>query len=107
MRIPNLVFIKGALADVRNKNLPNARSAQGTHRMIAPIPIIERPYHAHPLRIWRPDCKTGAWNTVDRSELRAQFIIDATLVALAKQVQIHFAQSRQKRISIPRAAHLP
>ena len=54
--------------------------------------------------VGRPDGKAGAGQTVDGSQLRAEFFVNPAFVALAKQEQIRFAERRQKGKGVARAA---
>src|ERR1041384_6902614 len=81
MDVFDLVFVERALADIWNENLPNARRAKRSHRMIAAIPVVECAHDADPLRVGRPHCKAGSSHTIDDTSLRAELDVNASLVA--------------------------
>jgi hypothetical protein len=93
-----------ALPHAGNENFPDARRAEQPHRVKASVPIVKIADDADALGVRRPHGKTGAVNAVNRAQLRAELVINFPLVAFAKQKQIGFAQRRQKRIRIARAA---
>src|SRR4051812_29110894 len=68
--------------------------------MVAPVPAIEISDHAHPLGVGRPHGKAGSGHPINSPELGAEFVVDASLVALAEEIEIGFAESGQKRVSI-------
>src|SRR6267378_3621175 len=92
MQISDFEFVMGADADARHENFPYAGRTQGAHRMAAPIPLVEIADDANPLRIRRPNRETSPGHPIDRAQLRAELIINAPFVALAKEIQIRFAQ---------------
>ncbi len=64
--------------------------------MTAAVPIIEIADDADALGVRRPDGETGSGEAIDDAQLRAEFVIDAALIALAEEIQIRFAERRQK-----------
>ena len=71
--------------------------------MIPAIPVVEFAHHADALRVGRPNRETGAGDAIDHSQVRAELVVNAPLVALAEKVEVDLAQRRQKRISVARA----
>ena len=95
-RVANFEFVMRALPDIWNENFPNTGCAEQTHGMKPPIPMVEITDDADALRVWRPNGETGAVDAVNHAQLRAEFFVNAPLVAFAEQKQIRFAQRRQK-----------
>ena len=73
-----------ALPHAGNENFPNAGRAEQTHRMKTSVPIVEITNNADALRVWCPDGKTGSVNAINRPQLRAEFIVNFSLIAFAE-----------------------
>src|SRR5437660_12275178 len=92
----NLVLVERAFAKIWNEDFPDARRAKRAHGMIASIPMVERAYHTDALGIGRPNGKARSGQAVDYPDVRAELVINAPLIALAKKVEIHFAERGKK-----------
>src|SRR5713101_4128182 len=53
----DFVLVKCAFAEVWNEDFPDARSAEGAHRVIASVPVIEGADDADALGVGRPNRK--------------------------------------------------
>ena len=74
--------------------------------MPPPVPLIEIPHDADAPGVGRPDGEARAREAFNRAQLRAQFFVDAPLIAFAEQKKVRLAQRREKRIVITRAVSL-
>src|SRR5580765_4616831 len=94
-----------ALSHARDEDFPNAGRPERPHLVKPPVPIIEISDDADPLRIRRPNGEAGAMHTVNGSQLRAEFVINAPLIPFAEKIQVSLAQRRQKGIRIAASAN--
>ena len=69
--IADFKFVEGVEFDCRNKDVPNAVVAVGTHHMAAAIPVIKFADNGNALRIWRPYGKAYALHAVQLGKMRA------------------------------------
>src|SRR5262245_36627931 len=92
----DFVFVKCSLTEVGNEQLPNAGRTERPHWIDAAVPIIERPDNAHALGVRGEHSEAHSVDTVDRAELRAEFVIDAEFVSLAEEINVHFTQCGQE-----------
>jgi len=60
------------------------------------VPLVEIANDADTLRVRRPDGEARAGHPVNHAQLRAEFFVNTAFIALAEQIQIRFAQRRQK-----------
>src|SRR5215469_12704397 len=100
VNVPDFKFVNRTFAHAWNENLPNARRAERTHHVPATVPVIEAADHADALGIWGPNGEARAGHAIDDTELRTQFFVNAAFVTFAKEVEVRFAKSWQKRIRI-------
>ena len=82
----DLVFVKRALADAGNENLPDARGAEGAHLVEAPVPAVEAADDADALGVGGPHGEAGSRHAVQDAELRAELFVNPPLVAFAEEV---------------------
>ena len=71
-----------------DEELPDPRSATRLHRVLAPVPEVERAHHAHSLRGRRPDREARSFDAIDRLRVRTQLVVDVMVVTLTEEVQI-------------------
>ena len=96
MRVANFKFVMRADADARNEYFPDAGRAEQSQGMKPSVPLVEIANDADALRVRRPDGEAGAGHLVNHAQLRAEFFVNTAFIALAEQIQIRFAQRRQK-----------
>jgi hypothetical protein len=104
VRVADLKFVMRTLSHAGNENFPHAGRAEQPHRMKPPVPVVEIADDADALGVWRPDGKAGAGHAINHAQLRAELLENFTLVALAEEEQVRFAQRRQKGKGVARAA---
>src|SRR5215471_10317711 len=74
VQITDFVFVQGAFAHARYKDLPNTRGTERTHLVKPAVPVIEIADDANALGVGRPDGKAGAGHTINGAQLRAELI---------------------------------
>jgi hypothetical protein len=95
-----LVLVLGAGPHPRNEQLPDARRAASLHGVPAAVPEVERPHHAHALRIRCPHREARAVESVEGDRVCAELVVDAVVVALAEQVQVEVRQLRREVVGV-------
>ena len=96
----NFVFIYSARAHVRDEQLPQTGAAARLHRVLATVPVVERTDDADPLRIRRPDRKTGARQAVHECRVRAELVVQRVVISLAEQIEIVVGELRREVIRV-------
>jgi hypothetical protein len=104
VRVLDFEFVMRARAHAGDENLPDPGQAQQPHRVKPPVPLVEIAHHAHPPGVGGPKGERRAGHAVHGLQLRAQLGIDPLLVALIKQIEVGFAQRREKGVRVPRLA---
>ena len=84
----HMVFVRLSFANLRNERFPNSRLAARMKFMTGLVPAVEVPHHVHLLRIRRPNRKIGARNSVHRSRVSAEPLVQLNVTAFVKQVEI-------------------
>ena len=98
--IADLVFVEAALPDSGDEEFPNTGAAAHTHRVGAPVPLIEISDDAHALGTRRPDRELHARHAVDVGQVRAQKPIGVPVAALAEEVEIEIRELGRKAVGI-------
>lgn len=105
----DLKFIKLALADTGNKNIPHAAGRMLAHYIDAAVPVVEISDHADTFGIGSPDGKTDAFDPVHFGGMGTKFFIHLKMISLREKIDIHIAEERRKTIRVFRfinASHI-
>ena len=87
------VFVGRSQPHGGNESLPHAR-AVGAHgkRVGVGIPAVEIPDHRDLPGVWSPQRKAAPGRAVDRLQVRAELVVQTTMCAFPKQVNVVSAQ---------------
>ena len=96
----DLELVGGSLAQPRDEELPDARTAALAHRVAPAVPAVEIAHDAHAQRVGRPDGEDDTLNAVERDDVCAELVIGAEVVALVEQQQVEVAQDRQEAVGV-------
>ena len=100
----DLELVVGAVADVRDEQLPHAGGAERAHRVGAAVPVVEVAGDADALGVRRPDRERRAGHrageAVVRARVRAEDRPQLLVAALADQVQVDLAERRQEAVRV-------
>ena len=96
----DLELVAGALDHAGQEELPDPRRAERAHRVQAPVPRVEVAHDADRPRGGRPHREGRPRHAVDLPDVRAQAAVEVLVAALARQVQVHLAQRRHKRVRV-------
>jgi len=92
-----LELVDFPLHDPGNENLPYPAFDSAAHGMAAAVPTVERTDDADPPRIRRPDRERHAGDTIDRTRMRAEFLVSTQMSAFRPQVNVQLASIGAKR----------
>ena len=96
----DFVFVKFALPDAGNENIPDAAGRMFAHNVDTSVPIVEAADDGNTLGIRRPDGKTYAGHAVHRHRMRTEFFIHVKMGAFGKEIGVDVADIRLKTIGI-------
>ena len=96
----NFIFVRRACFQARHEQLPNAGVVAGFHRVGARVPAVEVANQRNAVAVRRPDGEIHAGHALYTTRVRAEFLVDFVVLALAKEVNIVFSQQRREAIGI-------
>jgi hypothetical protein len=96
----DLVLVELARLEVRDEQLPDARIAAHAHRVIASVPVVERPDHADALGIGGPDRESEALHAGNRELLCAEKPVRMKVIAPGETPQVVDFDVRCERVRI-------
>src|ERR1700738_2825023 len=71
----DFVFVDGAFVELRDKKLPHAGGAAGTHGIEAAVPVIKIAYDADAPSAWCPHGKINATHAFDGVNVGAALVV--------------------------------
>ncbi len=96
----DLVLVELARAELGDEQLPDARGAAHAHRMVAPIPMVERADDADALGVRRPDREAHPRHVADAPRMRAEESVSVEVVACAEALEVRRIELRRKAIRV-------
>ena len=95
-----LVLVELAGAELGHEQLPDARAAAHAHRVIAPVPVIERADDADALGVRRPDREADAAHAGDRALVSAEEAVRVDVAAARESCEVVFVDLERERVRI-------
>ena len=95
-----LILVKRAWLQTRNKNLKNAGIPQSAHHMAPSIPEIEIAHNTDPHGVRRPYGEVYALHAMNRHRMRAQFFIDIIANPRIEFFRVLLCDLRSKAVGI-------
>ena len=99
-RVTQLELVELALAEARDKQLPDAGDPERAHRVVTAVPLVEVADDGNARGRRRPDREGHAGHAIHGPQLRPELLVDAMLVAFVEEIEVLRAQRRQKRVRI-------
>ena len=96
----DLELVAAALADVGEKDLPDAGVLAQPHRMAAAVPIVEIADHRDAAGVRGPDREMDTEGALMRDEVGAKLVEQPEMRPLGDIVVVHRAEHRTERIGI-------
>ncbi len=95
-----LVLVELAGADLGHEQLPDARAAAHAHRVIAPVPVIERADDADALGVRRPDGEADAAHAGDRALVSAEEAMRVDVTAAREACEVALVDLERERVRV-------
>ena len=88
----DLEFVVGAFTDAGNEDFPDSAADEFAHDVHAAIPVVEVSNDANALCIRCPHAEGRASHTVNRRQMRSEFVVEIPVVAFRVEVDIRVAE---------------